>query len=180
VWTGVSILVLLAGIGGLGFWHAARRKDDPPAALPDRDPMLGAVPTPSQLATVKYFWVVCGLFVLQLLVGIITAHYGVEGSSFYGIPIAFWAINLGLGAMVLLSVLPVGLLQTWAAVDRGYWYARSAEFLHTPLMDTLRWLRVIGDTVFAAGAIAFVVAVVRLTVAPARVQANPESAHPAA
>ncbi len=26
-------------------------------------------------------------------------------------------INLGLGAMVLLSVLPVGLLQTWAAVD---------------------------------------------------------------
>ena len=88
VWTGVSILVQLAGIGGLGFWHAARRKDDPPDALPDRDPMLGAVPTPSQLATVKYFWVVCGLFVLQLLVGIITAHYGVEGSSFYGIPLA--------------------------------------------------------------------------------------------
>jgi nitric oxide reductase subunit B len=94
--------------------------------------------------------------------------------------IAFWSINLGLGAMVLLSVLPVGLLQTWAAVDRGYWYARSAEFLHTPLMDTLRWLRVIGDTVFAAGAIAFVVAVVRLTVAPARVQATPDSALPAA
>ena len=34
---------------------------------------------------------------------------------------AFWSINLGLGAMVLLSVLPVGLLQTWAAVDTGYW-----------------------------------------------------------
>jgi nitric oxide reductase subunit B len=54
---------------------------------------------------------------------------------------SFWSINLGLGAMVLLSVLPVGLLQTWAAVDTGYWYARSAEFLHTPLMETLRWLR---------------------------------------
>ncbi|HEX7841049.1 MAG TPA: hypothetical protein VF469_26410, partial [Kofleriaceae bacterium] len=77
--------------------------------------------------------------------------------------LAFWSINLGLGAMVLLSVLPVGLLQTWAAVDRGYWYARSAEFLHTPVMDALRWMRVLGDTVFAAGAIAFVVAVARLT-----------------
>ena len=61
--------------------------------------------------------------------------------------------------MVLLSLLPVGLMQTWAAVEHGYWYARSAEFLHTPLMDTLRWLRVLGDTVFAVGAIAFVVAV---------------------
>ena len=78
--------------------------------------------------------------------------------------LALWAINLGLAAMVLLSVLPVGLLQTWAAVEHGYWYARSAEFLHTPLMTTLRWLRVIGDSVFAIGAGAFVVAVIRLTI----------------
>ena len=77
---------------------------------------------------------------------------------------SFWSINLGLAAMVLLSVLPVGLLQTWAAVDKGYWYARSSEFLHTPLMNTLRWMRVIGDTVFAAGAVSFVLAVARLTV----------------
>jgi hypothetical protein len=37
------------------------------------------------------------------------------------------------------------------------WYARSAEFLQTPIMQTLRWLRIPGDTVFAAGAIALVV-----------------------
>jgi nitric oxide reductase large subunit len=30
-------------------------------------------------------------------------------------------------------------------------------------MDALRWMRVVGDTVFAAGAIALVVAVARLT-----------------
>ncbi|HEX2691043.1 MAG TPA: cbb3-type cytochrome c oxidase subunit I, partial [Kofleriaceae bacterium] len=77
--------------------------------------------------------------------------------------LAFWSINIGLGAMVLLSVLPVGLLQTWASVEQGYWYARSAEFLHTPLMATLRWMRVIGDSIFTAGAIAFVYAVVRIT-----------------
>ncbi|HEY6036434.1 MAG TPA: hypothetical protein VIV58_19285, partial [Kofleriaceae bacterium] len=94
--------------------------------------------------------------------------------------IAFWSINGGLAAMVLLSVLPVGLLQTWAAVDTGYWYARSAEFLHTPVMSTFRWMRVVGDTVFAAGAIAFVVAVIRLTVARRRENANHESALPAA
>jgi nitric oxide reductase subunit B len=93
--------------------------------------------------------------------------------------VAFWSINLGLGAMVLLSVLPVGLIQTWASVARGYWYARSAELLHSPVMDTLRWLRVIGDTVFAVGAIAFVVAVARLTL-HRRGAANAESALPAA
>jgi len=67
---------------------------------------------------------------------------------------AFWAINIGLALMVLLSVLPVGLLQTWASVEHGYWYARSAEFLQTDLMNTLRWLRVIGDTIFACGVLA--------------------------
>jgi nitric oxide reductase subunit B len=67
---------------------------------------------------------------------------------------AFWAINVGLALMVLLSLLPVGLLQTWASVEHGFWYARSAEFLQTELMNTLRWLRVIGDTIFAAGVLA--------------------------
>src|SRR3569623_2873890 len=50
VWTGVSILMLLAGIGALGFWHAARKQADPDAALPPTHPMLGAKPTKSQLA----------------------------------------------------------------------------------------------------------------------------------
>ena len=66
---------------------------------------------------------------------------------------SFWAINLGLALMVLLSLLPVGLLQTWASVEHGMWYARSAEFLQTGLIDKLRWLRVIGDTIFALGAV---------------------------
>ena len=53
--------------------------------------------------------------------------------------------------MVLLSLLPVGLLQTWASVEHGLWYARSAEFTQTGTMAVLRWLRVIGDTLFAVG-----------------------------
>ena len=66
----------------------------------------------------------------------------------------FWAINIGLFAMVTLSLLPAGLMQTWASVEHGYWYARSAEFLQTNTVQTFRWLRVVGDTIFAAGAVA--------------------------
>lgn len=68
--------------------------------------------------------------------------------------LAFWCINIGLALMVLLSDLPRGLLQTWASVNTGMWFARSAEFMQTGLMDTLRWLRVIGDTTFAVGVVA--------------------------
>jgi len=44
-------------------------------------------------------------------------------------------------------------MQTWAAVETGTWYARSAEFMQTGLMDRLRWMRVVGDTIFAVGAL---------------------------
>lgn len=69
---------------------------------------------------------------------------------------AFWAINIGLMLEIVLSLLPVGLMQTYRSVSVGYWSARSSEFMQTDLMQTLRWLRMIGDTVFALGAISFV------------------------
>lgn len=68
---------------------------------------------------------------------------------------SFWLLNVGLLSMVLLSLLPIGLLQTKASVEVGYHYARSPELLQTPLMQTLRWMRAIGDTLFGAGALAF-------------------------
>jgi nitric oxide reductase subunit B len=74
----------------------------------------------------------------------------------------FWATNIGLFAMVTLSLLPVGLMQTWASVETGYWYARSAEFMQTDVMTTFRWLRVVGDTIFAAGALALAAFVIGL------------------
>jgi nitric oxide reductase subunit B len=70
--------------------------------------------------------------------------------------IAFWLLNAGLLAMTVGSLLPIGLLQTQASVEVGYWYARSAEFMQTPTMTALRWSRVVGDTLFAAGALLFV------------------------
>ncbi len=81
----------------------------------------------------------------------LTGHTGWKTGS---LKFAFWCINVGLALMVLISILPVGLLQTVASVEHGLWYARSAAFLQTELMDTLRWLRVIGDTLFAVGIMA--------------------------
>jgi len=67
---------------------------------------------------------------------------------------AFWSINIGLALMVLISVLPIGLAQTYVSIETGLWYARSMEFLQQPILDNIRWLRVIGDTVFAVGVFA--------------------------
>jgi nitric oxide reductase subunit B len=75
---------------------------------------------------------------------------------------SFWALNAGLMAMCVLSLLPVGLLQTKASVEHSYWYARSSEFLQTDLMQTLRWMRVPGDTLFFVGAVALVIFVLGL------------------
>ncbi len=68
--------------------------------------------------------------------------------------LSFWSLNAGLVLMVLLSLLPIGLWQTSVSMEHGMWYARSAEFMQSDLMQTLRWLRMIGDTVFAAGIVA--------------------------
>jgi nitric oxide reductase subunit B len=70
-----------------------------------------------------------------------------EGSITY----AFWAMNSGLGLMVVLSLLPIGLSQAWASVEHGLWFARSADFLQQPVMQTLRWMRIFGDVTFLSG-----------------------------
>ena len=54
------------------------------AALPASDPLAIVRITPSMRATAKYFWLVLALFLAQILLGAITAHYQVEGQSLYG------------------------------------------------------------------------------------------------
>lgn len=66
---------------------------------------------------------------------------------------AFWGLNLGLAMMVFLSLLPAGIYQAWASITQGLWYARSAEVVHSPVMEALVWLRAPGDIVFSAGAV---------------------------
>ncbi len=111
VWTGVSIILLLAGIGGMAFWYAAQKPEEHPGDIPDRDPLLGSRPTPSQRATVKYFWVVSALILVQILLGVVTAHYGVEGDGFYGIPLA--------------EFLPYTVTRTWHVQLGIFWIATA-------------------------------------------------------
>jgi len=75
-----------------------------------------------------------------------------EGS----LALAFWGMNIGLALMVVLSILPIGIAQGYASVDVGLWYARSSEFLQLPVIQKLRWLRIIGDTLFLVGVGGFV------------------------
>jgi nitric oxide reductase subunit B len=81
---------------------------------------------------------------------------------------AFWMLNIGLTLMALLTLLPMGLLQLQAALEHGYWYARSAEFMGKPIFDLLVWMRVPGDTIFSVGALLVTVFVFRLWLAPKR------------
>ncbi|MCK7592678.1 nitric-oxide reductase large subunit [Pseudomarimonas salicorniae] len=74
----------------------------------------------------------------------------------------FWSLNIGLAAMALMCLLPIGILQLAAAIDNGYAYARSAEFMQQPIIETLVWMRVPGDVIFAVGACFIGVFVARL------------------
>jgi nitric oxide reductase subunit B len=78
----------------------------------------------------------------------------------------FWALNIGLAGMALLCLLPMGILQVAAAIEHGYWFARSAEFMQSPIIETLVWLRVPGDVVFSVGAVFIALFVARLWIRP--------------
>ena len=112
IWTGFSIILLLAGIALLAYYYASRKEDEiPQEELPKRDPLLGLKPTPSMRATLKYFWVVSALIVVQVILGAITAHYGVEGSGFYGLSLA--------------EILPYSVTRTWHVQLGIFWIATS-------------------------------------------------------
>lgn len=112
VWSVISFVVLLAGIGAMGWYFAVeRRSDEDEHELPASDPLLALKPTPSMKATLKYFWVVAALMVVQIGFGAITAHYGVEGDGFYGIPLDEW--------------LPYAVTRTWHTQLGIFWIATA-------------------------------------------------------
>ncbi|MEX0810136.1 MAG: nitric-oxide reductase large subunit [Dongiaceae bacterium] len=93
MWTIISVVLLLAGIGAI-VWYYARQYDQwrdellPEGGVAAVDLMDRSIVTPSMRATAKYFWLVTALFVTQVLLGIVTAHYAVEGQGLYGLPLA--------------------------------------------------------------------------------------------
>jgi nitric oxide reductase subunit B len=55
--------------------------------------------------------------------------------------------------MVLLDLFPAGIWQFNTVVEKGLWYARSADFIESNGFQTLTWLRIIGGSVFTIGGV---------------------------
>lgn len=110
LWTGFSVIMLLAGIGMMVFYYA-RRRNESADEIPAKFPLADYKQTPSQKATVKYFWIVSALLLVQVIMGVITAHYTVEGQAFFGVPLAKW--------------LPYALSRTWHIQIAIFWIATS-------------------------------------------------------
>lgn len=141
VWTGVSIIMLLAGISAMAWWYASKRDEDEPTAHPESDPLALWEATPSQRATVKYFWIVSALILVQMLLGVITAHYGVEGDGFYGFPLSDW--------------LPYSVSRTWHVQMGLFWIATAwlaAGLFIGPLVSNYepKWQRFGVNVLFGA------------------------------
>ncbi|TWU62214.1 nitric-oxide reductase large subunit [Crateriforma conspicua] len=112
LWTGVSVIMLLGGIAAMAWWYAARREEeDMPGGVAAYDPLARWRATPSQKATIKYFWIVAALIFAQMTLGIVTAHYGVEGDGFYGFPLA--------------EYLPYSVARTWHVQIGLFWIATA-------------------------------------------------------
>ena len=112
LWTGFSVILLIAGIALLAWYYAANREEGfDPGILPEQDPLLALAPTASMKATLKYFWVVTALIVVQVVLGGVSAHYGVEGNGFYGLDLS--------------AVLPYSLARTWHVQLAIFWIATS-------------------------------------------------------
>ncbi len=111
LWTVFSVLFLIAGIALLGWHHARSGEEERPDKLPESDPLAMTVVTPSMRATAKYFWIVIALFLVQILLGAMTAHYQVEGQELYGFAIS--------------DILPYSLTRTWHTQLAVLWIATA-------------------------------------------------------
>ena len=65
-----------------------------------------------------------------------------------------------------LSLVPQGLYQAYHSITTGFWYARSPEIIHSPVMETLVWMRVPGDIVFSIGAVLLALFMAKLLIGP--------------
>ena len=111
MWSGFSVLMLLFGVGLLVYYHASNKEKEESDHLPASDPMRGLKPTPSMRATLKYIWIVSLLILVQMVAGVITAHYGVEGGGFFGLPLDL--------------ILPQAISRSWHVQLAIFWIATS-------------------------------------------------------
>jgi nitric oxide reductase subunit B len=107
VWSIVSVVLLILGTGvAIYLWMRMREGEE---EEPEFVPLAQPNPTPSQRATLPYFLVAIVLFVLQAVLGSVTAHFAVEGNRFYGIDLS--------------QILPYAATRTWHLQLAVFWIA---------------------------------------------------------
>ncbi len=111
VWSVASFVALIGAIGLLVWYQAAQLEEEAAPPPPVSDPLETLRPTSSMLATRKYFGVVMLLFLVQIGLGTLTAHYTIEGQHFYGFPLADW--------------LPYAVTRTWHTQIAIFWIATA-------------------------------------------------------
>lgn len=102
---------------------------------------------------------VYGMLSLGLILLIVQTSFKEREWDSRFMSLAYWGLNGGLALMILMSLLPIGLIQVVASIEHGLWYSRSQEFMQADLITYLRWVRGVGDIVFALGALCFSVAI---------------------
>lgn len=112
LWSLACVVILIAGVGALIWgWAFLRRHDDTPLVAAANDPLQVAGLTPSQKALGKYLFVVLALFIFQVFIGAFTAHYTIEGQSFYGLDVS--------------QYFPYALTRTWHVQSAVLWIATA-------------------------------------------------------
>ncbi|MBN2008006.1 nitric-oxide reductase large subunit [candidate division KSB1 bacterium] len=108
IWSIVSVMLLILVIAVVLFIYLKyMREDDYKAKLLTE--LAEPKPTGSQKAILPYFIIAIILFILQIALGAITGHYTVEGTYFFGIPLA--------------NILPYALARTWHLQLAIFWIA---------------------------------------------------------
>jgi nitric oxide reductase subunit B len=114
LWSALSIISLLGALGlVLMFFGRFDFLGWGGEKMPlDKIPSVENTPiTPSQRATYNYFLVVALLFLFQTAMGVLTAHYFVEGAGLYGLDIR--------------SILPITITRSWHLQLSIFWIATA-------------------------------------------------------
>ncbi|HBG17900.1 MAG TPA: nitric-oxide reductase large subunit [Desulfobulbaceae bacterium] len=67
--------------------------------------------------------------------------------------LSFWSTNIGLLTMFVVTLLPVGILQSLDNLNYGFWHARSNDFWKQETIQFLGQVRLIPDTLIILGAV---------------------------
>jgi len=90
---------------------------------------------------------VYGMLAISLILfswrGLVEDRYWRDGL----LKLSFWGLNGGLFLMFLITLLPIGVMQTWYSYTEGVWFSRSADFYEIPTVQMLANWRLVPDLV---------------------------------